>query len=82
MGRGQVTQKGTMPRVSEKKIVVSASRTPILESKRAARFSLFARPRMEIPRATTERSSRRQEYAYRIAAAVVALLLLLTWFSA
>ena len=37
---------------------------------------------MEIPRATTERSSRRQEYAYRIAAAVVALLLLLTWFSA
>jgi hypothetical protein len=27
-------------------------------------------------------NSRRQEYAYRIAAAAVALLLLLTWFSA
>jgi hypothetical protein len=35
---------------------------------------------------TTERthptSSRKQEYAYRIAATVAALLLLLTWFSA
>jgi hypothetical protein len=30
----------------------------------------------------TARISQRQEYAYRIAAAAVALLLLLTWFSA
>jgi hypothetical protein len=37
---------------------------------------------MENPRATTEPTSRRQEYVYRIAALAVALLLLLTWFSA
>lgn len=36
---------------------------------------------MEIPR-NPARISRRQEYAYRIAAAAVALILLLTWFSA
>ncbi|MGC2637847.1 MAG: hypothetical protein WA294_11760 [Acidobacteriaceae bacterium] len=41
---------------------------------------------METPRVLTQqnlsRNSRRQEYVYRIAAAAVALLLLLTWFSA
>jgi hypothetical protein len=29
-----------------------------------------------------QRSSRRQDYAYRIAAAIAALFLLLTWFNA
>lgn len=37
---------------------------------------------METPGTSTQRSSRREEYAYRIAAAAVALLLLLSWFSA
>jgi hypothetical protein len=37
---------------------------------------------MNSNRTNPQRALRRQEYAYRIAAAVVALLLLLTWFSA
>lgn len=37
---------------------------------------------MDNHRTNPQRAIRRQEYAYRIAAAVVALLLLLTWFSA
>jgi hypothetical protein len=37
---------------------------------------------METQRNRAQRIVRRQEYAYRIAAAAVALLLLLTWFSA
>jgi hypothetical protein len=36
----------------------------------------------QITQRTRPASSQKQEYAYRIAAAVVALLLLLTWFSA
>jgi hypothetical protein len=36
----------------------------------------------KITQRTRQTSSQKQEYAYRIAAAVVALLLLLTWFSA
>jgi hypothetical protein len=36
---------------------------------------------METPR-NPVRISQRQEYVYRIAAAAVALILLLTWFSA
>lgn len=39
----------------------------------------------EVPRISysdLERSTRRQDYAYRIAAAVAALFLLLTWLSA
>jgi hypothetical protein len=35
-----------------------------------------------IPHPDPERSTRRQDYAYRIAAAVAALFLLLTWLSA
>jgi hypothetical protein len=37
---------------------------------------------METQGTNPRRAMRRQEYAYRIAAAAVALLLLLTWFSA
>jgi hypothetical protein len=37
---------------------------------------------METQRNHAQQRISRQEYAYRIAAAVVALLLLLTWFSA
>lgn len=37
---------------------------------------------METHATNPQRTMRRQEYAYRIGAAVFALLLLLTWFSA
>jgi hypothetical protein len=37
---------------------------------------------METHRTNPQRAIRREEFAYRVAAAVVALLLLLTWFSA
>ena len=59
-----------------------------MESKQATgkQPDWFVRPRMEsLPRMQhqdPQRSSQRQDYAYRIAATVTALFFLLTWLSA
>lgn len=55
-----------------------------MESKEA-NYCLVRPTMMTLPRETyqdPQRSRRRQDYAYRIAAAVAALFLLLTWLSA
>jgi hypothetical protein len=62
-----------------KSSVNGASFLPFQESKTAV---LLFEASMKNFRTPAQGTNRRQEYAYRIAAATAALILLLTWFSA